>query len=183
MNIFDNVIKFLKRKSGFDVVNVNDNVNDNNIDKKILQQHEFLRNCQYKTVDFWNLKGHETYCKCVKVYDGDTCTMVFFYQDKPYKFRVRLAEIDTPEIKSDNPLEKQQGLICKNRLFQLIGNDLCYIVCQGFDKYGRLLAKLYNDETKTFYYNQMLLDEGLAYEYKGGKRKDFNEWFNKNIYI
>ena len=42
------------------------------------------------------------------------------------------------------------------------------VKCNEFDKYGRLLVELLNDDNKTI--NQMLIDEGYAKAYDGGTK-------------
>lgn len=144
------------------------------------QKKKFLQQVSYHDVDFFNLKGLKTLAKCVKVYDGDTGTFVFYVDNKPYKFRCRLASIDTAEIKSNNPEEVVHAQKAKNRLIELIDDTLVYLECLEHDKYGRILVKIYkNDDdyhngNKSF--NKILVDEGLAYQYKGGKRVNFCEW-------
>ena len=59
-----------------------------------------LKEIEYKDVPFFSLNGYKTWAKCVKIYDGDTATFAFYYNKTYYKFRVRLAGIDTAEIKS-----------------------------------------------------------------------------------
>jgi endonuclease YncB( thermonuclease family) len=137
----------------------------------------FLQKVEYKDVPFFSLNGYKTSAKCVKVYDGDTATFVFYYHKKPYKFRVRLADIDTAELRSKNADEVHVAKLAKNKLINLIDDKLVYIECLGFDKYGRLLANLYSDKKMERSYNSILLEEGFAYNYKGGKKIDFKDWY------
>lgn len=143
-------------------------------------QQKFLEEVTYSDVDFFSFNGYKTLSKCVKVYDGDTGTFVFFYHKKPYKFKIRLAEIDTAELKSKNEKEVEYAKKAKDRLLELIDNKLVYIECLEFDKYGRILVKIYRDKRCIKSFNQILLDEGLAYPYNGSKRIDFDEWISKN---
>ena len=55
-------------------------------------------------------------------------------------------------------------------------DDLIYLECHRYDKYGRLLAHLYQSPDDTYSFNEILRIEGLAYEYNGGPRKPFDEW-------
>ena len=48
---------------------------------------------------------------------------------------------------------------------------LMKIKCKDFDKYGRLLVSIYSLDNK--YINQILIEEGFAIEYSGGKKKKF----------
>ena len=47
---------------------------------------------------------------------------------------------------------------------------LMKIKCKNFDKYGRLLVSIYSLDNK--YINQILIEEGFAIEYSGGKKKN-----------
>ena len=44
------------------------------------------------------------------MYDGDTITVVFFLNGKPFNFRVRLGHIDTAE-KTEQAIERQGSLL------------------------------------------------------------------------
>ncbi len=57
-----------------------------------------------------------------------------------------------------------------------IETRLVYIKCGKWDKYGRLLIEIYSDQEKTRCLNKELVEQGLAYEYSGGKKKKFEEW-------
>ncbi len=145
----------------------------------ISNQLQYLRNVKYHDVNFFSLQGYKTWAKCVKIYDGDSATFVFFFNDNPYKFKIRLAEIDTPEIRSTNPNETVVALQARDRLKALIGDKLVYLECLEYDKYGRILAKIYNNGDFNECYNKILVDEGLAYQYDGGHKKEFTEWYNQ----
>lgn len=132
--------------------------------------------------------------RIVSIYDGDTCTCILPIDKKFYKFTVRLAEIDTCEMTSKNNDNKQLALEARKRLCQLISSDFddidlnitkkdlteklnkkCYTIkikCGDFDKYGRLLAWLYNKDSVTTVpieqsFNHILIKEKLAYKYEG----------------
>ena len=139
-------------------------------------QRDFLSKVRYTDIDFFHLDGYECWARCLKQWDGDTVTLAFFLNDEPYKFRIRLADIDTAEKTSTNQAEVEHAMKAYNRLKDLIDNQLIYVKCHRWDKYGRLLAHLYASPEDTFSFNEILRVEGLAYEYKGGKRKPFHEW-------
>lgn len=139
-------------------------------------QLEFLRNCKYDTVGFFSLNGWQGHAKVVKLYDGDTMTVVIFVNDKPFKFRIRLAGIDTAEKTSKNSKEVEWAEQAIQWAADFIDNDLIYIKCHRMDKYGRVLATVFKDERCAYSLNNVLLGAGLAYEYNGGSRKPFEEW-------
>jgi endonuclease YncB( thermonuclease family) len=141
-------------------------------------------------------------CRVVDIYDGDTCTCVLPLFGNYYKFKVRLADIDTCEIKSNSDTNKNlankariclynlvtnsisnsntnlDSKICKKNLKALLNEKvyLIRILCGEFDKYGRLLGYLFSsdenkipeiDDIKTKSFNYKLINEHLAYFYKG----------------
>ena len=61
--------------------------------------------------------------KVIKVYDGDTITIaakVHPLDMNYYRFSVRLAHIDCPEIKSKNTYEKEYATRAKDELQKII---------------------------------------------------------------
>jgi micrococcal nuclease len=104
-----------------------------------------------------------------RVVDGDTIDVVLDlgFDVKLHKQRVRLAGIDTPESRTRNLEEKALGLKAKDRLIEIC-EDSFKIQSLGKGKYGRILGIPYTDDGKSVC--QMLIDEGHAVEYWGGKK-------------
>lgn len=122
--------------------------------------------------------------RVVSLHDGDTITCVFapFITGDYYMFNVRIAGIDTPELKGTT---RDKALDARQRMFELLtlrfdintrqfrkkDFDIFFkdnyveaiIECQGFDKYGRLLGDIPN-------IRQTLIQEGHAYSYDGGTK-------------
>lgn len=128
--------------------------------------------CTYKNTPRFTFEGKEYLGKCIGVYDGDTITIAIkpFTNDKIYKYSVRLAGIDTPEIRTKNPREKKRAIEVRDLLREKILNKLIIIKCGLFDKYGRLLGHIYN-KNKTENINKWLIYNDLAYVYNGGTKK------------
>ena len=64
--------------------------------------------------------------KVVKVYDGDTITVACKYPKRGnqlYRFSVRLAGIDAPEMNADSFIERVEANISKNELHRLVFNE------------------------------------------------------------
>lgn len=92
----------------------------------------------------------------VGIYDGDTQTYIIRFQGKYFKIKVRVADIDTPELYNGN--------IAKIRAAELIGkNKLVTLICRKPDKYGRILAEVITRSGVNL--GQQLLKEGLAKPY------------------
>lgn len=142
------------------------------------KQKKYLSQIKYDDISYLSLKGYESFAKCVRITDGDTCSLVFFVNGYPQKYKCRLSHIDTAELSSTNAHEASVALKAKNRLTELIYDKIIYIKCNEWDKYGRLLVDVYlNDSNNAISVNKLLINEGLAYEYNGSKKKDFAEWY------
>ena len=49
-------------------------------------------------------------------------------------------------------------------------NQLVYIKCGGFDKYGRLLGTIYINKDDDKSVNDIMIENNHGYEYHGGKK-------------
>jgi micrococcal nuclease len=109
-----------------------------------------------------------------KVVDGDTIDVVF---DVGFGIfcvqRVRLDGIDTPETHTTNEQEKKMGLEAKAFIEAwLKGKVGLTAKTVKDDKYGRLLATIYNKDKSL---NDEMVSKGYAWKYDGGtKTKDLN---------
>jgi micrococcal nuclease len=125
------------------------------------------------SVELFSLNNKIVYAKIVKVYDGDTCYAVFMLNGKPVKFHIRMEGYDSPEMK---PLLKilnrkkiiKDAKLAKTELEKIVLNKIVKLHCGTWDKYGRLLAKLYIDELCV---NSHMIENGFGYEYFGGTKK------------
>jgi micrococcal nuclease len=136
------------------------------------ENKEILLKCTKKNTPLFTMEDNEYFCKCVDVYDGDTITVAFKRSNEEliYKHKIRLLGIDTPEVRTKNLEEKKKGIEIRDILREKILNKIIFIKCGKFDKYGRLLAYVY-DEDKKINFNKWLIDQGFAYEYNGGTKK------------
>ena len=122
--------------------------------------------------------------KIKKVLDGDTIDVVIDLGfDLAKTERVRIAGVDTPEKRTRDLEEKALGLDATNwlkgKLEETIKGDEELIIRTelkgGVGKYGRLLGWLYVGES-TISLNELMIEEGYAWEYDGGtKQKNFEE--------
>lgn len=120
--------------------------------------------------------------KVIHVYDGDTITITskLPYKESPlYKFRVRLARIDSPEIKGDSTEEQHLARISKEYLESLVLNKIVYLENVSTDKYGRILADVYlqervNNKVININVNDKMLASKHAIKYNGGSKKPFD---------
>jgi micrococcal nuclease len=109
-------------------------------------------------------------CKFIKNYDGDTITV---YINKIPDFigkeiNIRIAGIDTPELKGTTGNEHKRAIKAKNLVYEYCSSarkiELRNIQ-QG--KYFRLVAQVYCDGTDI---GLMLIKKGLAEPYAGGTK-------------
>ena len=115
------------------------------------------------------------YCKVIKVYDGDTITVASklpFRGSPLYRFSVRLASIDSPEIKGGSAKECASALKSRDALHNLIFGKIIELRNNGKEKYGRLLADVYLND---LHVNQWMLDNKYAIQYYGGKKQPFDK--------
>lgn len=112
--------------------------------------------------------------KIVKIYDGDTVHVVFLYGNEPIRFAIRILGIDTPEMKSKNPLEKQAAQRCKEVLESELSKENCTLVIRNHDKYGgRLLADFYDEDGKNI--AEKMISRGFGRSYNGEKKPDWTD--------
>ena len=114
----------------------------------------------------------------LKVVDGDTIAAeIDLGFDIKVKKRVRFMGINAPESRTRDLEEKAKGLAAKDRLKAILeGAKTIQLNSHGVGKYGRCLGELHVDvvdgkECLTMAnVNELLIKEGHAVEYYGGKR-------------
>ena len=120
-----------------------------------------------------------TYKICLlKVVDGDTIDAeIDLGFDVKVKKRVRFMGVNAPESRTRDLEEKAKGLAAKDRVKQLLeGCKNITLKSHGVGKFGRCLGELHLDivdgqEKLTLVsLNELLINEGHAVEYHGGKR-------------
>ena len=115
-------------------------------------------------------------CKLERVVDGDTCDALIDLGFNTWaKRRIRFYGVDTWESRTRNLEEKKLGLAAKEYVKDLLQNSdegKFSIISYGTGKYGRVLGELFvkGDESSV---NELLKENGHAYEYHGEKKKVF----------
>ena len=114
----------------------------------------------------------------VKVLDGDTIdAYIDLGFDLKIKKRIRYMGIDTWESRTRDLEEKKKGLAAKARNKELLESGTFKLVSHGTGKFGRVLGEVFIEilepARRLESVNQILIDEGHAYEYDGGKKKKF----------
>ena len=122
------------------------------------------------------VKKHGYSCKLVRVVDGDTAdAMIDLGFNVWVKNRIRFMGVDTWESRTRDLEEKKKGLAAKAYVKDLLENSddgKFSIISHGVGKYGRVLGELFVKGHETSV-NQLLIENGHAYEYDGGKKKVF----------
>ena len=138
----------------------------------------------------FSLKGKTLQGRLVNVHDGDTHTYIIeLYPGDFYRFTIRVAGIDTPELKSKDPILAAKASMALSRVVDLLCPGctttvlssaetrvlldkvpcIVTLVCHGCDKYNRQLADVWSAD-KTINVACELLKDKLAYAYQGGRK-------------
>ena len=114
--------------------------------------------------------------KLQRVVDGDTCdALIDLGFDTWVKKRIRFYGVDTWESRTRDLEEKKKGLAAKEFVKKLLENSdegKFSIISHGTGKYGRVLGEIFvkgNEQSV----NELLKENGHAYEYHGEKKKVF----------
>ena len=115
-------------------------------------------------------------CKLDRVVDGDTCDALIDLGFKTFVHRrIRFKGVDTWESRTRDLDEKKKGLLAKaytKHILEDSDDGKFALRSYGVGKYGRVLGELFvKGETKSL--NELLIENGHAYEYEGGKKKVF----------
>ena len=108
-----------------------------------------------------------------RVVDGDTIDAnIDLGFDVSVKKRIRFMGVNAPESRTRDAEEKARGLAAKDRVKQLLeGTNRIQLTSYGVGKYGRCLGELILTQgEEEINLNELLISEGHAVEYFGGKR-------------
>ena len=150
------------------------------------------------------LDVREYEAQLIKVLDGDTidCYIDLGF-DLKIKKRIRYMGIDTWESRTRDLDEKKKGLAAKARNKELLEAGNFKLKSFGTGKFGRVLGEIFvspeyvgdhinecitNPDSGIdlstdgwVSVNDILIEEGHAYDYHGGKKKDFKAEADKEI--
>ena len=118
--------------------------------------------------------------KLERVVDGDTIdALIDVGFDIWVKKRIRYMGIDTWESRTRDLEEKKKGLLAKERnkeLLEKVSSKAGYLRLKshGTGKYGRVLGELFVKGYESSV-NELLKENGHAYEYHGEKKKVFGK--------
>jgi endonuclease YncB( thermonuclease family) len=149
----------------------------------------------------FSLAGMKTWCRIVEAFDANTLKVVFPFQNKDdvHKIIVRVMGIDSPEMKSKDPVVKEWAVKARNRMLLLLApgvfevdgsysrKDIIQLLKANVtviwlhvlerDKFGRMLGNLFYAPKDTRTIQSICVDEGFCKEYKG---KTKSQWVPNN---
>ncbi len=128
------------------------------------QLREQLLAMPIKAFKEFSFNGYITIAKVLRVHDPDTMTIGFMYSDLFYKKNLRLAKIDAPELHSKVVKEAKLCRLGKAYLDNNYLNKLIKVEMGTMDKYGRILANIYDIDTEECI-NTKLLECKFVREY------------------
>jgi endonuclease YncB( thermonuclease family) len=141
----------------------------NPIQQKYINKHD-----DYSKLNYFTFNNCKTLAKVVDVYDGDTCTIVFFLNKQIIKYKCRMLGYDSPEMKPLKTIENRNEIIEKAKnardffISLLKESDFIVDIKMGkFDKYGRILATMSN---KMGNINELIIQNGHGVPYDGGTK-------------
>lgn len=139
-----------------------------------------------ETVPNCMFKGKRVTVKTIKVYDGDTITVLIPIGTGDFaKTKIRIMGVDSPELKVKRTsgmtrdqlemavLEEQAGDVVREKVSKLLLNKEIEIKVVGPDKYNRLVGAVYLKTQKYETLTEYLLANNLGKAYGGGFK---GEW-------
>lgn len=165
---------------------------------KDFQEIYKVKNANYDN-GLFSLDGKQMYGKIVDIYDCDTFTIAFYMDNQIKLYKCRLFGIDGAELQGTTKtlaLEAKQFVIelligkklnkniefmNKKELRKLYDENIVFVKCYKFEKYGRLLVDVYICQ-KSFCgmyvednnsINKKLLLNGFAKEYYGKTKENW----------
>ena len=114
--------------------------------------------------------------KYVSIYDGDTFRLELPICCTRFIFSCRLLGVDTAEIRTKNVEEKAVAVEAKEYVRKLLSENEFEVVCDGLDKYGRVLCEIIFSSLENRALSSLLVEKNYGYRYDGGTKRKFEEW-------
>ena len=161
--------------------------------KDIYHTKDLLKN-SFDNLKKFTFEGIITKAKVIDVYDGDTVTIVFYFQDIPIKDTFRMIGYDSPEIKPRKDMQNRNLHITaakyvKEFLKNKLLNQIVWVKFSQEEKYGRLMGNMYliNPNSKNKFIgnedciNELMVVNGYGKQYGGGRKSEFTDIELNNI--
>jgi endonuclease YncB( thermonuclease family) len=117
--------------------------------------------------------GEVVKAKVLSVYDCDTCTVAYNINNNslcPFIVDIRFANIDGPEKRTLNKLEKEACILVTKYVSDMILNTEIDLEIVDWDKYGGRVVGIIH--THDINLNSLLLEKGLVKSYSGNVKKE-----------
>tara|TARA_B100000482_G_C12515807_1_gene262442 strand:- start:305 stop:772 length:468 start_codon:yes stop_codon:yes gene_type:complete len=129
------------------------------------------------SIKLFSYNGYKCQVKICNVYDGDTFTGIFQYKNDIIKYKFRCYGYDSPEMKPLKSIPnrdeiKEKANESRLKFIELTNCERSFVIVEfgDFDKYGRILAKVYR-KIDNLYVNDEMIKSGHAVEYFGKTKK------------
>ena len=128
---------------------------------------------------------YEYRCEVRRVVDGDTVDVDIDLGFGTWLMnrRIRIVGIDTPECRTRDAEEKRFGLMAKEFVTYMLGDE-CILYCEKWErgKFGRILGDLSvgDDEHGSMWLTDCLLQNNLAVVYNGQSKQSIEESHLRN---
>jgi len=132
-----------------------------------------LMKLEPKDIPKFSFNGIEKYARIYKVYDGDTCTLLFQWKKQNINTSCRIYGIDTPELRTKDPEEKRAGYEAKYFLEELILDKVLLVKFGKDGKYGRPLVQIFLDDGRSI--SDVMISSNHAKPYFGGTKNPFTK--------
>jgi endonuclease YncB( thermonuclease family) len=129
-----------------------------------------LLSLDIKRFSEFDLNGTKCVCRVLRVYDTDTMTIGFKLSSKFYKKNIRWGDIDAPELHSKVPAESKLCRLGREYIKSKYQDRLVVVDMGVCDKYGRVLASVYDKDTNQNI-NQQLIDLKFVRTYNDNLHK------------
>lgn len=146
-------------------------------------ENELIKN-SFTELSLFSLENLVTKCKVTDVYDGDTVTIVFYYDNKPMKVKLRMYGYDSPEVKpkksiANYDLHKKAGEVARDKLKEKIEGKIMWVKFVEREKYGREMGFLFEDTNINCDFeksiNSWMIVNKLGKKYQGSKKDEFSD--------
>ena len=114
--------------------------------------------------------------KYVSIYDGDTFKLELPICCMRFIFSCRLLGVDTAEMRTKNLDEKAVAIEAKEYVRKLLSENEFQVVCDGLDKYGRVLCDIVFPTLENKTLTDFVVEQNYGYRYDGGTKQTFEEW-------
>ena len=131
-----------------------------------------------KNAKQFSFDGVETTALVTKTYDAGSVTLTVTLFGTPVVLKTRLLHVDTPELRTQDLLEKALGYRAKEFVQDLILGKVVTVKFRENDLYGRPLCDITLADGKDL--ATLLIERRLAIAYEGGKKQKWDDFIQEH---